>query len=223
LGVGALTCALSLGGLALGSSTSAPTVDARHAAARLEAAFHDVGFEALRVQATTDQGLRVTGYLETAAHRATAAAMLSRESLPARLDVWIDGALSAAVQEIFGAHHVAAQAVAAGPGRVVVHTQEADAPRLQHILVRARQDVPGLKAIELRNTPPAAPVPAAPEALDPGKRIASIVPGEAAYVVTADGTRYFEGALLPTGERVAAIRPGDVHLERQPATASPAF
>jgi type III secretion protein D len=49
---------------------------------------------------------------------------------------------------------------------------------------------------------------------DPGKRVTSIVPGDPAYVVTADGTRYFEGALLPTGHRVAAIRDREVLLER---------
>jgi type III secretion protein D len=221
--VGVVSCALSVGGLALGSSAPGQTVDARRAAAGLEAAYHDAGLEALRVQATADQGLRVTGYLETDAQRATAASMLSRQALPGRLDVWNNGSLSAAVQEVFGAHHVPAQAVVTGPGRVIVHTQHADEQRLQHILVRVRQDVPGLQALELRNTLPTVPVPLAPDSLDPGKRIASIVPGEAAYVVTADGTRYFEGALLPTGQRVAAIRPGDVRLERQAATVAPTF
>jgi type III secretion protein D len=39
------------------------------------------------------------------------------------------------------------------------------------------------------------------------------VPGDPAYVVTADGTRYFQGALLPTGHRIAGIEERRVVLE----------
>ena len=49
---------------------------------------------------------------------------------------------------------------------------------------------------------------------DPGKRVAAIVPGDPAYVVTADGTRYFEGAMLPTGHRILAILSDRVQIER---------
>ncbi len=49
---------------------------------------------------------------------------------------------------------------------------------------------------------------------DPGKRVASIVPGATPYVVTADGTRYFLGALLPSGHRLAAITETEVMLEK---------
>jgi type III secretion protein D len=49
---------------------------------------------------------------------------------------------------------------------------------------------------------------------DPGKRIASLVPGDPAYLVTADGARYFVGAMLPTGHRVKEIASQRVTLER---------
>ena len=42
----------------------------------------------------------------------------------------------------------------------------------------------------------------------------AIVPGDPAYVVTADGTRYFTGAVLPTGHRIQAIQANLVQLER---------
>ncbi len=214
---GSVLCALSLGGLALGSSPPAEGLDPRQAARQLEAALHEAGLEELRVQPAQGPALRVTGYLDTSAQRAVAARLLGRQALPGQLDVWVNGVLVAAVQEIFRAHHVAAQAVPMGPGRVAVHTQRADDERLEGIVARARQDVPGLLSIELHNTPPAVPAAPSPvaETPDPGKRIASIVPGESAYVVTADGTRYFQGAVLPSGERIAEIRPGDVRLVRE--------
>ena len=49
---------------------------------------------------------------------------------------------------------------------------------------------------------------------DPGKRIASVVPGDPAYLVTADGARYFVGAMLPTGHRITRIDGQHVTLER---------
>ena len=42
----------------------------------------------------------------------------------------------------------------------------------------------------------------------------ALVPGEPAYVVTVDGARYFVGAMLPSGHRIARIAPQQVVLER---------
>jgi len=42
---------------------------------------------------------------------------------------------------------------------------------------------------------------------------ATLITSEPAYLVTADGSRYFVGALLPSGHRVARINPGSVTLE----------
>jgi type III secretion protein D len=49
---------------------------------------------------------------------------------------------------------------------------------------------------------------------DPGKRIASLVQGDPAYVVTADGARYFVGSMLPSGHRITAVDTQSVTLER---------
>ena len=55
---------------------------------------------------------------------------------------------------------------------------------------------------------------------DPGKRVAAVVPGDPGYVVTVDGTRYFEGAMLPTGHRILAILSDRVQIERDGATST---
>jgi type III secretion protein D len=223
LAVGAVLFAGSLGGLAAGSSAQDVVADPRQTASTLESAFHEAGFDDLRVRPDDRGALHVTGYLQTAAQRAAAATMLRQTGLPGRLDVGVNAVLAAAVQEVFRAHHVAARAVLEGPGQVTVHTQEADTPRLQQIASRARQDVPGLRSLDLRNVPPAPASDLSHESPfqtpDPGKRIAAIVPGDAAYIVTADGSRYFEGAVMPSGQRIAAIRAGEVQLERDGLTA----
>jgi type III secretion protein D len=76
-----------------------------------------------------------------------------------------------------------------------------------------RRDVRGLQALEVRNTAKPTPPPAPPVSDDPGKRIASLVPGDPGYLVTADGSRYFIGAQLPTGHRITQIDKSRVTLE----------
>jgi len=66
----------------------------------------------------------------------------------------------------------------------------------------------------LRNSVQPPPAPVVPMTDDPNKRIASLVPGEPAYVVTADGARYFVGAMLPSGWRLSQVAGQSVTLER---------
>jgi len=73
--------------------------------------------------------------------------------------------------------------------------------------------VRGLDQLVVRNTARPLPPPMPAMSDDPGKRISSLVTSEPAYLVTADGSRYFIGALLPSGHRVTRIGAGSVTLE----------
>jgi len=66
----------------------------------------------------------------------------------------------------------------------------------------------------VHNTAVPLPPPSAPMSDDPGKRVASVVPGDPAYIVTVDGARYFVGALLPSGHRITEVAAQKVTLER---------
>lgn len=136
-----------------------------------------------------------------------------------RPDPRTDDLLAQAVQDVFRTHSVNAGVQVLAHGAVIVTTRSGDTARLEAAKAAALRDVRGVSAIEVRDTPPAAP-DAGPPTDDPGKRVTSIVPGDAPYVVTADGSRYFEGAVLPTGHRIAAIREREVVLERG-GTSSP--
>jgi type III secretion protein D len=218
MGGGAMT-AVSMSVLALAYSVAPPAVSARSQAPQAEAALRAAGFPKLAVQPGNGQDLVVSGYLDTSAQRAQVEQLIKQQPLPSRLSVWVNQDVVAAVLDVFRVNGVAADVAASGPGTVTAVTRVADAGRLEQIKTAARRDVPGLQSLEVRNTPPA-PVPEpAPVIDDPGKRVTSIVPGDPAYLVTADGTRYFEGSLLPTGHRVAAIREREVLLERNGTTA----
>ena len=124
-----------------------------------------------------------------------------------------DDLLAQAVQDVFRTHAISAGVQILSHGAVIVTTQTGDTTRLEAAKAAALRDVRGVSAIEVRDTPPAA-TDVGPPINDPGKRVTAIVPGDAPYVVTADGSRYFEGAVLPTGHRIAVIREREVVLER---------
>jgi type III secretion protein D len=170
------------------------------------------GFQTLQAQAAPD-GVVIQGALDTRAQRERLVRLVADAGLShTRVEVTTGDQLAADVAEVFRVQGIRATAEPGTSGRVTVHTHEADRGALERAVATAQRDVRGLAAVDLRNEPPPAAPPSAPVADDPGKRIASIVPGDTPYVVTADGTRYFAGALLPTGHRIEAIEPNRVLL-----------
>jgi type III secretion protein D len=202
---GGSVAAVSIGVLAFAYSAapSGPTPEQR--ATRAEAVLRGAGLQKLSV--------RIDGYLETNAQRVKAEQVLADEAIGARWQVFVNEQVAAAVQDVFRVNGVQARVEAVGPGAVRVSAQTADGHLLDTLRGIAKRDVPGLAAIDVRNDPAPVAAAAAPAIDDPGKRVSSVVPGDPAYVVTADGTRYFQGALLPTGHRIAGIEERRVVLE----------
>lgn len=118
--------------------------------------------------------------------------------------------------EVFRLHGIAAKAAWSPEGELVLHTRERDAARVEAAAAAARRDVAGLTALRVDNQPPAtAPVAAAPTVDDPAKRLVAVIDNsDSPYFITADGSRYFNGALLPSGHRVVEIAERAVVVER---------
>ena len=160
-------------------------------------------------------GAVVHGELATDAQRDALQQQLARAGLgDVPVDVVTGERLVDAVADVFRVQGVPARAEYGGTGHVTVHAHEADAGAVERAAATARRDVTGLRELVVSNEPTAPAPQNAPVADDPGKRVAAIVPGDSPYVVTADGTRYFIGALLPTGHRVEAIEAHRVVLTR---------
>jgi type III secretion protein D len=220
-GGGALA-AVSVGVLAFAySAVPAPPTPAQQAQ-RAETLLHGAGMARLTVRSDGQGVLHVSGYLDTPAQRARAEQLLAAERAPNSLharataptqwQVWVNESVVGAVQDVFRAKGIPARAEAVGPGAVRVQTSVSDPLVLEEVRSTARRDVPGLTALDVHNTVPSAQ--GRPVIVDdPGKRVASIVQGDPPYIVTVDGTRYFEGALLPSGHRIAGIAEKQVLLE----------
>jgi type III secretion protein D len=213
---GGSLAAVSIGVLAFAYNAAPSRPSPEQQATRAEAVLRGAGLQKLSVRAGADGDVRIDGYLETNAQRVKAEQVLADEAIGARWQVFVNEQVAAAVQDVFRVNGVQARVEAVGPGAMRVSAQVADGHLLDTLRGIAKRDVPGLAAIDVRNDPlpmAAAAAAATPAIDDPGKRVSSVVPGDAAYVVTADGTRYFQGALLPTGHRIAAIEERRVVLE----------
>ena len=214
---GGSVAAVSIGVLAFAYNAAPPGPTPEQRALRAEAVLRGAGLQRLSVRPGADGDVRIDGYLDTNAQRVKAEQALADEAIGARWQVFVNEQVAAAVQDVFRVNGVQARVEAVGPGAMRVSAQTADGHLLDALRGIAKRDVPGLAAIDVRNDPlpvaAAAAAAATPAIDDPGKRVSSVVPGDPAYVVTADGTRYFQGALLPTGHRIAGIEERRVVLE----------
>jgi len=211
-GVLAIAAALLLVLGRLGAVAPLAATDPRLALTRLLA--EQPGLKGLRVDADAS-GTTVSGLLETNAQLEALRNAVARAGLvDARIDVTTGEQLAGAVDDVFRVQGVPVRAGYDGGGRVRVDAQASDDNLLQRAVATARRDVPRLAGLEVHNAPPVPPPQDRPVPDDPGKRVAALVPGPSPYIATADGTRYFLGALLPTGDRIEAIEAHRVLLER---------
>ena len=187
---------------------------AREQEANLLATLAAAGFEDASVSADSSGKFRISGHVDTAKQRERLERMLAHQNLPFQIDVWINESLATAVLDVLRVNDVRAEVEVSGTGHASVTTRQADTARLQSLHAVILRDVPGVSELVIHNALPSEP-PKPPLAAvdDPGKRVAAVVPGDPSYVVTSDGTRYFEGALLPTGQRIVAIREMEVMLD----------
>ncbi|MDT7837974.1 SctD/MshK family protein [Aquabacterium sp. OR-4] len=125
------------------------------------------------------------------------------------------GELMASVVDLFRLNGIAAQASWTPQGELLLQTREPDAARLQSATAAARRDLAQLPPLRIDNQPPAPPATTETPVDDPAKRLVAVVDNaDSPFFVTADGSRYFGGALLPSGHRVVEIAERAVVVER---------
>ena len=217
-GVAALLVVSSVTVLGYSHAMSSPLATSTEARvpeqeARLLATLVAAGFEDTSVSADSNGKFHVSGHVDTVKQRERLERLLSHQGLPFQIDVWVNESLATAVLDVLRVNDVRAEVEVSGAGRARVTTHQADTARLQSMRSVILRDVPGVSELAMDHTPGSEPSRPLVPVEDPGKRIAAVVPGDPSYVVTTDGTRYFEGALLPTGQRIAVIREKEVQLD----------
>jgi hypothetical protein len=120
------------------------------------------------------------------------------------------------VAEVLRLSGIACEAHYNGDGTVTVRGHLGDSQTLATIVnSRAIREIVGLKRVMAINLDQAGR--SVGSAVD-GTRIVSVVASADPYVVTADGSRYYVGASLPQGGRLAGVKEGEVLVERDGRT-----
>lgn len=212
-GLGATVLLFCLAAFWTARSAATPLQTPDSAPPSLAAELRASEFSGLTITTGVDGHMTVHGRIGTLAQRARLDAWLAEHQVAPVIDVQVDEALVRDVTETFRVNGVSVQAQVSGMGTIAVEAAERDADRLARAEEVVRRDVRGVTDLAVRNVAPPAPKPVRQVSDDPGKRIASLVPGDPAYLVTADGSRYFVGSMLPTGHRITRIAAGSVTLE----------
>lgn len=183
---------------------------------KVHALLRQEGYGALAVQPEADGKLVIAGVLNRDAEKARLARLVSSRELPARVEVVTSEGLAQNVEDVFQANGLAATARPNGLGRVQVQVTgpSAEVAKVEKI---ALHDVKGLRALAVARAAGGDRFGAVFDQ-GPGKRVVAVVGGDAGYVATADGARYFAGSTLPTGDRIVGVESQAVVVEKDGAT-----
>jgi len=208
------------GALAMGGEMAATFADAAPGTTQAQKVFRAAGYRTLAVSRTPDGRLMVRGLVAHNSDRARLESLAEANGLKASIDVKSGEDIALGVSEVLRANGVAAEVRPAGLGVVTVDVKSGgDGARLEDAKRIAYRDVGGLKRILFTG---GADLGGQVLSEDPktasAKRVLSVVAGDGGYVETADGARYFEGAVLPTGHTITAIAERDVTVQRDGQT-----
>lgn len=183
--------------------------------AKVQAVLLDEGFDGLSVSKSSEGEIRVEGVVATDADRARLRRVMTAHDWQPRLNVQTHEGMARQVEDFYMANGVEAAARAAGAGLVrldVIGSNPEEAGRLQRL---AMTEIKGLRRIDISMLPGADEGGRFEDMQEGGgKRVVSVIGGPQGHITTADGARYFPGAVLPTGHRIVSIEDTKVLVER---------
>lgn len=183
--------------------------------AKVQAVLLDEGFDGLSVSKSSEGEIRIEGVVATDADRARLRRVMTAHDWQPRVNVQTHEGMARQVEDFYMANGVEAAARAAGPGLVrldVIGSSPEEAGRLERL---AMTEIKGLRRIDISMLPGADDGGRFEDMQEGGgKRVVSVIGGPQGHVTTADGARYFPGAVLPTGHRIVSIEETKVLVER---------
>lgn len=133
----------------------------------------------------------------------------------ALLEVETTDALAIAAADLLKGQNIDADAKAVKRGVISVSSEYLPADKQQALLAMLKKELPGLKAVQFAMVSDRGPNDLQYFFNNSQHGAASFVSGDPSYIVTADGTRWFTGADLPTGHKIVRIEPKALILERE--------
>jgi hypothetical protein len=212
----AIAAAVVLGVAASSLAWPRPSVPDTPTAVRadvLAGMLESAGFFGLAIGETEDgSAVVITGVVADESERARLEALLAVGGPPsARLEVAAAPAVAQAIEDIFRLNGVDATVAHVGGGVFEAHDVVASDATVEAVRAALATDAPLVRELRVEATPP--PDLADNGRYDPSKRVVTLVGGPNGYVVTDDGSKYFEGATLPTGHRIVSVTSNELVVE----------
>ena len=196
------------------AAATAPIWGGHHASAgQVHALLREEGYGALAVKPGAGDKLVIAGVLNREADKDRLRQIVDSRDVPARIEVQTSESLAQNVEDVFMANGLAATARPNGLARVQVQVT-GPAELVAKVQKVALTDVRGLRALDIARTDGGGDRFGKVFEEGPAKRVVSVVGGDAGYVATADGARYFAGSVLPTGDRIVAVESQAVTVEK---------
>ncbi len=181
--------------------------------AKAQAALAAAGFKGVEVGSDAN-GLVIKGVLAHGADLTRLQADVQARGWPATYTVKTNDALVQNVGDVLRTNGFEADVKAIGVGVLAASVKGGDPARLELLRRRTLKDVPGLRQLVVNGGGDGADLLAG----DPNKQVTAVVGGDDGYVKTADGSRYFVGAMLPSGHTIVSIDGQTVRAEKDGRT-----
>lgn len=208
----ALVLAVAVGTL-VGTSLLAP---AGPAPQELRSELAAQGFRNLAVeQAANGTGLAVVGLVADEKQLLRLRDWMQAHHPGIAIGVTTLASAAEAADNLLAAHNVDAVVKPSGAGGLLIETEFLPRDRQAELEGLLRRDLPRVASFTFTSSAQLGESDLAYFFNAPGYGAASFVAGDPGFIVTADGTRWFEGAVLPTGHTIIDISGNSVTVDRE--------
>lgn len=175
------------------------------------------GFSSLSVSQSESGQLSVTGFLMTNREKSEVEMIVDQEDIPVLFDLSIGDNLATEVRELYRVNGVDAEVKVLNYGKVIVTTKNSDIEKLERLKAIAINEIPSLQELDSESLTAdnKSRVLGGETSFNKNdKRIVMVVNGSPPYIMTHDKSKYYIGALLPSGHTIASIYDSSVILEK---------
>lgn len=178
-------------------------------------AFADAGFSSIAVGTDpSETKMLISGIVRDESEITRLQALIDRRFSGAILDVETTQGLARAATDMLSGQGVDAEAKPAGIGRIEIVSEYLPVDRQSELREKLKQDLPKLAGISFALTGARGPEDLKYFFNSEKFGLATYVDGDPGHLVTADGSFWFEGAILPTGHKIISARGGALSFER---------
>jgi type III secretion protein D len=176
------------------------------------------GFESLAVAKSDTGQYVISGFLMTNRERSIIEKIIDEHKIPALLDLSTGDYLATEVRELLRVNGIEAEVKALKYGTVIISTELENQKKLEKLKQIAINEIPSLSELEteyIKSENTAQTIWPDTVYNKKDKRITMVVDGVPAYLMTSDKSKYYVGAILPTGHKIISIAKKQVVLEKE--------